>query len=75
MPTKRRPWRLVVRVSDETIDLDDWARRYVALVHTMAVKGEPSPGVSDVGRQPAGCGKMPEETGTKTNPARRRPQS
>ena len=29
MPKKRRRWRLVVRLSDEPIDLDAWVRRYV----------------------------------------------
>lgn len=44
MPRKHRPWRLVVQFSDEPIDLDDWAKRYVALVHETAAKRGHSPG-------------------------------
>ena len=38
MPKKRGPWTLKIHVSDEPIDLDDWVRRYVAVVLDLAAK-------------------------------------
>lgn len=32
MSKNRRPWHIVVQQSDEVIELDDWAKRYVAFL-------------------------------------------
>jgi len=51
MPRRRRPWRLVVEQSDEVIDLDAWAKRYVAVLvrHQIdALEGDSHPDLPPV---------------------------